>query len=94
MHSQRKSMVEVSILILPRLTNRPVRARPRRFLPLAERMETRAVPGALAFGEVIVPPAAIAIVGPQGDVGLTSALRALVPDEIEVNGQVEIDPGD
>lgn len=94
MHSQRESMVVVSIRILSHSTERPGRARPRRFRPLAERMETRAVPGALAFGQVVVPPAAIAIVEPHRDPGISSALQPLTADEIEVNGQVETEPGD
>lgn len=94
MNSQRESMAGVSFRILSCSTERPGRTRPRRFRPLAERMETRVVPGALIPGPAVVPVAAIAIVEPHGDPGMPSALRPSTPDEIEVNGQVEIEPGD
>jgi hypothetical protein len=112
MNSPRGSMGGAAVRILSRMINRPTAAKPRRFRPLAEPMEARAVLSHVALHQAITHPIAIgrspsAIVDGRQDsphaasahAGLhlepgpaaPSGLRPM--DTVEVNGQVEVQPG-
>ena len=93
MNSPRESMGAAIVRIVSRLNDRPRAARPRQFRPRAESMEGRAVLSSVAFTNAIVAPIAMAHVGAQANLG-TKGLVGLVPmDTIDVNGQVEVQPG-
>jgi hypothetical protein len=96
-----ESVGAAAIQILRRMIDRPRAAKPRRFRPLAEPMETRAVLSHVAIAPAMAGPAASgrgpsAIVDGQG----LSSDAMVVPsgpgigDMVIVNGQVENQPGD
>jgi hypothetical protein len=91
MNSPSESVGAAAVRILSRLMDRPRAARPRRFRPLAEPMEARAV-----LSHVALAPAIAAGHGPSAIVdGRQPSPPAVRPmDAVEVNGQVEVQPGD
>ena len=93
MNSPRESMGAATVRILSRLMDRPRAARPRRFRPLAEPMEARAVLSQVALTQTIVAPVAMTYVGPHRIPDM-AAPSGFAVDSVEVNGQVEIQPGD
>jgi hypothetical protein len=68
MNSPRKSVGAAAVRILSRMRDRPPRARPRRFRPLAEPMEARVVLSHVALTRAIIDPIAIGR-GPSALVG-------------------------
>ena len=80
MNSPRESMGAATLRILSRMISRPTAARSRRFRPLAEPMEGRALLSNVALTHAMVDPA-------------TSGSPGRGPtDVIVVNGQVELQP--
>ena len=94
MNSPRESAGAAAIRILSRMMHRPRSARPRRFRPLAESMEGRALLSHLGFTRAIVAPTAIAEIGHHRHHGPAARSGATAMDTVEVNGQVEVQPGD
>ena len=94
MNSPRESMGAATVRILSRLMDRPRAARPRRFRPLAEPMEARAVLSSVAFTHAIAAPMAMSQVGLHANPGTTALPRSVTMDTVNVNGQVEVQPGD
>ena len=112
MNSPRESVGAAAVRILSRIMDRPRAARPRRFRPLAEPMEARAVLSPVAVTRAIIEPIALgrgpsAIVGlrrpssgaPSAGIrhhlnhGAVAPSRPVTMDTVEVNGQVELQPG-
>ena len=93
MNSPRESMGAAIARIVSRLTDRPRAARPRRFHPHAESMEGRAVLSSVAFSRAIVAPIAMAQVGAHANLGAKGLVGLMPLDTIDVNGQVEVQPG-
>ena len=93
MNSPRESLAAAAVRILSRMMDRPKASKPRRFRPLAEPMEARAVLSHVALTQAIVAPVAMAYVGPHR-IPDTPAPSGFAVDSVEVNGQVEIQPGD
>jgi hypothetical protein len=92
MNSPRESMGAAAVRILSRMIDRPSLAKPRRFRPLAEPMEARAVLSHVALTPAMIDPSAVGH-GPSAIVdGRPSSpgIGAMVV----VNGQVETQPGD
>jgi hypothetical protein len=101
MNSPRESIGAATVRVLSRMFYRQPSARPRRFRPLAEPMEARAVLSHVGFTRAIIDPIALghgssAIVHRRLHLAhATAALSSVRPmDAVEVNGQVEIQPGD
>ncbi len=80
MNSPCESMGAATFRILSRMINRPPAARPRRFRPVAEPMEGRALLSHVALTQAVIDPATTASPG-RGPT-----------DVIVVNGQVELQP--
>jgi hypothetical protein len=87
-------MGAAAVRVLSRLVDRPRTARPRRFRPLTEPMEARAVLSSVGFTHAIAAPMAMAQVGLHANPGTTPLPRSVTMDTINVNGQVEVQPGD
>jgi len=94
MNSPRESLAAAAVQILSRMMERPRASKPRRFRPLAEPMEARAVLSQVAFTQTIVAPVAMANVDPHRIPDKPAPSGFAVIDSVEVNGQVEIQPGD
>jgi hypothetical protein len=86
-------MGAATVRILSLMINRPKAARPRRFRPLAEPMEARAMLSQVALTPATIDPMAIG----RGPSAVVDA-RPAAPGHgtiimVEVNGQVEVQPG-
>jgi hypothetical protein len=92
MNSPRESMGAAAVRILSRTINRRRAARPRRFRPLAEPMEARAVLSHIALTPAMIDPSAVGR-GPSAIVDGRPSSPG-IGDMVVVNGQVEIQPGD
>jgi hypothetical protein len=112
MNSPSKSVGAAAVRVLSRMMDRPRAAR-RRFRPLAEPMEARALlshiaptrasidptaigrgPSAIVVGRQHFLLAASAHAGPHLDRGPAAASGLRPMETVEVNGQVEVQPGD
>ncbi len=92
MNSPRESMGAAAARILSRMIDRPPAARPRRFRPLAEPLEARAVLSPAPLTRAIVNPITLGCSPAAIGAAVPSGPRPL--DVVEVNGQVELQPGD
>jgi hypothetical protein len=104
MNSPRESVGAAAVRILSRMMNRPRAARLRRFRPVAEPMEARAVLSHVAFTPAMTGPIVIGR-GPSSDATAADAGPGLAPATVSpsgpgigamvvVNGQVEMQPGE
>ena len=95
MNSPHESMGVAAIGILSRMRDRPRAARPRRFRPLAEPMEPRVVLSHVTLTRANLDPITIG----RGPSAIVDGQRPCTPsgpgtmDTVEVNGQVELQPG-
>jgi hypothetical protein len=113
MNSPSESMGAAAVRILSRMMHRPPAARPRRFRPLAEPMEARAMLSHVGLPQAVIQPIAIgrgpsatvdgrqpspaagsADAGPDLDRGPAAPSGIGAMDTVDVNGQVEVQPGD
>ena len=94
MNSLRNSVGAAAVRILSRMIDRPSQPKSRRFRPLAEPMEGRALLSHLGLARAIVAPVAIADAGPHRHHGPAVRSGARAMDTVEVNGQVEVQPGE
>jgi hypothetical protein len=105
MNSPGVSMGAAADRILSGMMDRPRAARPRRFRPLAEPLEARAVLSHVSLTRAIIDPIAVgrgpsavvvgapsAPTGPHLIHGASAPSGAVTLATVEVNGQVELQP--
>jgi hypothetical protein len=80
MNSPRESMGAATVWMLSRMINQPSATRPRRFRPVAEPMEARALLSHVALTATVIDPA------------MTASPGRGPTDVIVVNGQTELQP--